>query len=108
MAMEFLVYYYYFFSFPRSLSLVCMRAWLVKILTEAILSCPGGTTLRKQLLDDRKFPKMHLNLQHLLQVFIHLILLVVGRLTQRPWPVYMDRLNKELPALNGLLILSFS
>ncbi|XP_008809742.2 uncharacterized protein LOC103721346 [Phoenix dactylifera] len=31
----------------------------------------GGSTLRKQLLDDRRFPKMHLNLQHLLQVVAH-------------------------------------
>ncbi|XP_010906942.1 uncharacterized protein [Elaeis guineensis] len=31
----------------------------------------GGTTLRKQLLDDRRFPKMHLNLQRLLQVVAH-------------------------------------
>ncbi|XP_008793595.2 uncharacterized protein LOC103709850 [Phoenix dactylifera] len=31
----------------------------------------GGTTHRKQLLDDRRFPKMHLNLQRLLQVVAH-------------------------------------
>ncbi|KAG1368431.1 Mg2 transporter protein [Cocos nucifera] len=31
----------------------------------------GGSTLRKQLLDDRRFPKMHLNLQRLLQVVAH-------------------------------------
>ncbi|KAJ6832982.1 uncharacterized protein M6B38_342605 [Iris pallida] len=28
----------------------------------------GGSTLKKQMLDDRRFPKMHLNLQRLLQV----------------------------------------
>ncbi|KAJ8484478.1 hypothetical protein OPV22_016963 [Ensete ventricosum] len=31
----------------------------------------GGSTLKKQMLDDRKFPKMHLNLQRLLQVVAH-------------------------------------
>ncbi|XP_010941819.3 uncharacterized protein [Elaeis guineensis] len=31
----------------------------------------GGSSLKKQMLDDRKFPKMHLNLQHLLQVVSH-------------------------------------
>uniref|UniRef100_A0A2P2L828 Uncharacterized protein LOC105109855 isoform X3 n=1 Tax=Rhizophora mucronata TaxID=61149 RepID=A0A2P2L828_RHIMU len=31
----------------------------------------GGFALKKQLLDDRRFPKMHLNLQRLLQVIAH-------------------------------------
>ncbi|XP_068668998.1 uncharacterized protein [Aristolochia californica] len=31
----------------------------------------GGSALRKQLLDDRRFPKMHLDLQRLLQVVSH-------------------------------------
>lgn len=31
----------------------------------------GGFTLKKQMLDDRKFPKMHLDLQRLLQVIAH-------------------------------------
>lgn len=31
----------------------------------------GGSTLKKQMLDDRRFPKMHLNLQRLLQVIAH-------------------------------------
>ncbi|PKA66006.1 hypothetical protein AXF42_Ash010415 [Apostasia shenzhenica] len=31
----------------------------------------GGSTLKKQMLDDRRFPKMHLNLQRLLQVVAH-------------------------------------
>ncbi|KAL3621019.1 hypothetical protein CASFOL_035931 [Castilleja foliolosa] len=31
----------------------------------------GGFALKKQLLDDRKFPKMHLDLQRLLQVIAH-------------------------------------
>ncbi|CAA0830997.1 Magnesium transporter CorA-like family protein [Striga hermonthica] len=31
----------------------------------------GGFDLKKQLLDDRKFPKMHLDLQRLLQVIAH-------------------------------------
>lgn len=31
----------------------------------------GGFTLKKQMLDDRKFPKMHLNLQRILQVIAH-------------------------------------
>ncbi|XP_038977080.1 uncharacterized protein LOC103699545 [Phoenix dactylifera] len=31
----------------------------------------GGSSLKKQMLDDRRFPKMHLNLQHLLQVVSH-------------------------------------
>ncbi|GLT70332.1 hypothetical protein SLA2020_424260 [Shorea laevis] len=31
----------------------------------------GGFTLKKQMLDDRSFPKMHLNLQRLLQVIAH-------------------------------------
>ncbi|GLU08962.1 hypothetical protein SLE2022_258430 [Rubroshorea leprosula] len=31
----------------------------------------GGFTLKKQMLDDRRFPKMHLNLQRLLQVIAH-------------------------------------
>ncbi|XP_071691665.1 uncharacterized protein [Rutidosis leptorrhynchoides] len=31
----------------------------------------GGFSLKKQLLDDRKFPKMHLDLQRLLQVITH-------------------------------------
>ncbi|CAN6482288.1 unnamed protein product [Victoria cruziana] len=30
----------------------------------------GSSALKKQMLDDRRFPKMHLNLQRLLQVFI--------------------------------------
>lgn len=34
----------------------------------------GGYLLRKQMLDDRRFPKMHLDLQRLLQVnFSHLL-----------------------------------
>ncbi|KAL9685520.1 hypothetical protein QQ045_022971 [Rhodiola kirilowii] len=31
----------------------------------------GGFALKKQMLDDRRFPKMHLNLQRLLQVITH-------------------------------------
>ncbi|CAL9055572.1 uncharacterized protein LOC135676538 [Musa acuminata AAA Group] len=31
----------------------------------------GGSLLKKQMLDDRRFPKMHLNLQRLLQVVSH-------------------------------------
>ncbi|KAJ9159244.1 hypothetical protein P3X46_024764 [Hevea brasiliensis] len=31
----------------------------------------GGYTLKKQMLDDRRFPKMHLNLQRLLQVIAY-------------------------------------
>ncbi|GMH23681.1 hypothetical protein Nepgr_025524 [Nepenthes gracilis] len=31
----------------------------------------GGFALKKQMLDDRKFPKMHVNLQRLLQVIAH-------------------------------------
>ncbi|XP_020570946.1 uncharacterized protein LOC110018063 [Phalaenopsis equestris] len=31
----------------------------------------GGSTLKKQMLDDRRFPKMHLDLQRLLQVVAH-------------------------------------
>eukprot|EP00262_Sarcandra_glabra_P014105 TRINITY_DN4045_c0_g1_i2.p1 TRINITY_DN4045_c0_g1~~TRINITY_DN4045_c0_g1_i2.p1 ORF type:complete len:216 (+),score=32.08 TRINITY_DN4045_c0_g1_i2:1-648(+) len=31
----------------------------------------GGFALKKQMLDDRRFPKMHLNLQRLLQVVAH-------------------------------------
>ncbi|KAF8377418.1 hypothetical protein HHK36_030795 [Tetracentron sinense] len=31
----------------------------------------GGFSLKKQMLDDRRFPKMHLNLQRLLQVIAH-------------------------------------
>lgn len=31
----------------------------------------GGSMLKKQMLDDRRFPKMHLNLQRLLQVVSH-------------------------------------
>ncbi|XP_039140666.1 uncharacterized protein LOC120277883 [Dioscorea cayenensis subsp. rotundata] len=31
----------------------------------------GGSTVKKQMLDDRRFPKMHLNLQRLLQVVSH-------------------------------------
>ncbi|KAK8561355.1 hypothetical protein V6N13_149469 [Hibiscus sabdariffa] len=31
----------------------------------------GGLALRKEMLDDRRFPKMHLNLQRLLQVIAH-------------------------------------
>ncbi|KAG9155836.1 hypothetical protein Leryth_004094 [Lithospermum erythrorhizon] len=31
----------------------------------------GGFTLKKQMLDNRKFPKMHLDLQQLLQVIAH-------------------------------------
>ncbi|XP_073141104.1 uncharacterized protein [Henckelia pumila] len=31
----------------------------------------GGSALKKQMLDDRKFPKMHLDLQRLLQVIAH-------------------------------------
>lgn len=31
----------------------------------------GGFALKKQLLDDRRFPKMHLDLQRLLQVVLH-------------------------------------
>ncbi|THU46850.1 hypothetical protein C4D60_Mb09t09240 [Musa balbisiana] len=31
----------------------------------------GGSTLKKQMLDDRRFPKLHLNLQRLLQVVAH-------------------------------------
>lgn len=30
----------------------------------------GGFALKKQLLDDRRFPKMHLDLQRLLQVLL--------------------------------------
>ena len=30
----------------------------------------GGFALKKQMLDDRRFPKLHLNLQRLLQVVI--------------------------------------
>ncbi|KAL9251124.1 Zinc transport protein ZntB-like protein [Drosera capensis] len=32
---------------------------------------PGGFALKMQLLDDRRFPKMHINLQRLLQVIAH-------------------------------------
>ncbi|KAK7302604.1 hypothetical protein RJT34_13496 [Clitoria ternatea] len=31
----------------------------------------GGYTLKKQMLDDRRFPKLHINLQRLLQVIAH-------------------------------------
>ncbi|RWW05015.1 hypothetical protein GW17_00031735, partial [Ensete ventricosum] len=31
----------------------------------------GGSTLKKQMMDDRRFPKLHLNLQRLLQVVAH-------------------------------------
>ncbi|KAG6526789.1 hypothetical protein ZIOFF_016790 [Zingiber officinale] len=31
----------------------------------------GGSALKKQMLDDRRFPKMHLNIQRLLQVVSH-------------------------------------
>lgn len=31
----------------------------------------GGLALKKQMLDDRRFPKMHLNLQRLLQIISH-------------------------------------
>ncbi|XXG54071.1 hypothetical protein AAC387_Pa03g2044 [Persea americana] len=32
---------------------------------------PGGFALKKEMLDSRRFPKMHLNLQRLLQVVAH-------------------------------------
>lgn len=36
----------------------------------------GGSLLKKQMLDDRRFPKMHLDLQRLLQVFLLILLMV--------------------------------
>lgn len=33
----------------------------------------GGFALKKQMLDDRRFPKMHLDLQRLLQVLFQMI-----------------------------------
>lgn len=32
----------------------------------------GGFAMKKQMLDDRRFPKLHLNLQRLLQVELYI------------------------------------
>lgn len=43
----------------------CLNEWFFSALAA------GGFALKKQLLDDRRFPKMHLDLQRLLQVVLH-------------------------------------
>uniref|UniRef100_A0A0D6R3F3 Magnesium transporter n=1 Tax=Araucaria cunninghamii TaxID=56994 RepID=A0A0D6R3F3_ARACU len=48
----------------------------------------GGYILKKQMLDDRRFPKMHLNLQRLLQVIAHgeqVFPRVKDKCTSKPW-----------------------
>ncbi|GAB4853363.1 hypothetical protein Ancab_017540 [Ancistrocladus abbreviatus] len=48
----------------------------------------GGSTLKKQMLDDRKFPKLHINLQRLLQVIAHgeqVFPRVKEKCSSKPW-----------------------
>lgn len=47
-------------SFPQLFYGLCLVSGLI----------PGGSALKKQMLDDRRFPKMHLDLQRLLQVVL--------------------------------------
>ncbi|MQL73866.1 hypothetical protein Taro_006192 [Colocasia esculenta] len=58
----------------------------------------GGFTAKKQMLDDRRFPKMHLNLQRLLQVVAHgeqVFPRVKERLASKSWFANEDILSLE-------------
>uniref|UniRef100_A0A1D1YEJ6 Zinc transport protein ZntB n=1 Tax=Anthurium amnicola TaxID=1678845 RepID=A0A1D1YEJ6_9ARAE len=58
----------------------------------------GGFTVKKQMLDDRRFPKMHLNLQRLLQVVAHgeqVFPRVKEKLATKSWFANEDILSLE-------------
>ncbi|KAL5988413.1 hypothetical protein ACLOJK_036177 [Asimina triloba] len=51
----------------------------------------GGFAAKKEMLDDRRFPKMHLNLQRLLQVFLrHPALVALWGITDIPEPHLLE------------------
>ncbi|CAA7399543.1 unnamed protein product [Spirodela intermedia] len=58
----------------------------------------GGFTAKKQMMDDRRFPKMHLNLQRLLQVVAHgeqVFPRVKEKLANKSWFASEDTLSLE-------------
>ncbi|CAO2813601.1 unnamed protein product [Amaranthus hypochondriacus] len=58
----------------------------------------GGFALKKQMLDDRRFPKMHLNLQRLLQVIAHgeqIFPRVKEKCSSKPWFFQEDTVSLE-------------
>ncbi|XP_059653160.1 uncharacterized protein LOC132300191 [Cornus florida] len=61
----------------------------------------GGFALKKQMLDDRRFPKMHLNLQRLLQVIAHgeqVFSLVREKCSSKSWFA-----NEEINSIEELI-----
>ncbi|KAI9121038.1 hypothetical protein K1719_008071 [Acacia pycnantha] len=61
----------------------------------------GGFALKKQMLDDRRFPKLHLNLQRLLQVISHgeqVFLRVREKCCLKPWFA-----NEDINSLEELI-----
>ncbi|KAH9300443.1 hypothetical protein KI387_012026 [Taxus chinensis] len=59
----------------------------------------GGYILKKQMLDDRRFPKMHLNLQRLLQVIAHgeqVFPRVKEKCASKPWFASEDIIALEV------------
>ncbi|KAK9290324.1 hypothetical protein L1049_008491 [Liquidambar formosana] len=61
----------------------------------------GGFALKKQMLDDRRFPKMHLNLQRLLQVIAHEEQVIEGvkeRCSSKHWFA-----NEDISSLEELI-----
>ncbi|XP_039006286.1 zinc transport protein ZntB-like [Hibiscus syriacus] len=61
----------------------------------------GGFALKIEMLDDRRFPKMHLNLQRLLQVIVHgvqVFPLLKEKCWSKPW-----FLSQDIKSLEGLI-----
>ncbi|KAE8719871.1 hypothetical protein F3Y22_tig00109925pilonHSYRG00091 [Hibiscus syriacus] len=61
----------------------------------------GGFALKMEMLDDRRFPKMHLNLQRLLQVISHgeqVFPLVKEKCSSKPWFS-----SQDINSLEGLI-----
>ncbi|KAK9000671.1 hypothetical protein V6N11_081160 [Hibiscus sabdariffa] len=59
----------------------------------------GGSDLKIEMLDDRRFPKMHLNLQRLLQVIAHgeqVFPRVKDKCSSKPWFLSQDIKSLEL------------
>ncbi|GMI83745.1 hypothetical protein like AT2G04305 [Hibiscus trionum] len=59
----------------------------------------GGSTLKIEMLDDRRFPKMHLNLQRLLQVIAHgeqVFPRVKDKCSLKPWFLSQDIKSLEV------------
>nr|GMD08794.1 Zinc transport protein like [Ipomoea batatas] len=58
----------------------------------------GGSALKKQMLDDRRFPKMHLDLQRLLQAIAHgeqVFLRVKEKCSSKDWFAHEDIVSLE-------------